>query len=470
MISIATKDLTEVEQTALQANLRQLNAKRKRALLRDAYYDGKKRLTKYGISIPPQMKDFEAILGWPAKACDALADRLHLEGFVRAGQSSADPDLERIFADNQMAIEWPQAQASTFINGAAFGVTMHGDPDLGEPEVLVLMMPATEATGLWNVRTRRLSSALWVSVEERKPVTRAALFLQSHTVELRRDPGSRWEINRVPNPLPRVGVTPLRYRPRMGRPFGMSRISRPVMALTDNAVRTVLRTEVSAEFYSSPQRYLMDADQDAFTDEDGNPIPAWEAVIGRIWAIPRAEGSDTAPTVGQFPQMTMQPHTEQLKSIAMMYSGETSLPESSLGIIHDNPSSAEAIDARWADLVGVAERSQTELGVSALEIAQNALMLDRSDRELSDDLRALRPKWRSAKTHTKAAMADATVKQIQVGVLRPDSAVALEQMGYDATDIERIQAEHAAARQTNPLDGINALLNDASGNAAVPAS
>ena len=467
-IGLSAKGLTELEQNALKDNLRQLNAKRKRALLRDAYYDGKKRLDKYGISIPPQMRDLEVVLGWPAKACDALADRTHLNGFVRPGASAFDPDLQRIFKANQMAIEWPQALVSTFVNGAAFGFVLKGDADLGEPETLMLMMPATEATGIWNVRARRLSSAFWVSVEERKPITRAALFMPSHTVEFRREQGKPWEINRVENPLPRLGVTPLRFRPRMGRPFGMSRITRSVMALTDMAVRTLLRSDVSAEFYSSPQRYLLGADEDAFTDENGEPLPAWEAILGKMLAIPPNEDGQV-PTIGQFPQMTMQPHNDQLRMIASLFCGETSLPVSSLGIIHDNPASAAAIDAAWADMVGVAEKSNRELSVPAVEMAQNALMLERGT-DLTDDLVALEAKWQNPAIITQQAAADAVTKQIQVGALRPDSVVALEQMGYNQTDIERILAEHASARETDPLSGVNALLNpsNATGNSQVP--
>jgi hypothetical protein len=458
LISIAPKGLTEEESDALKDNLRQLNAKRKRALIRDAYYDGKRRLDAYGISIPPQMRDLESVVGWPAKACDALSARLHLGGFVMPGQSQVNSDIADIFRRNRMAVEWPQAQVSTFINGAAFGAVMPGDVSDGEPEVLILMLPATEATGMWDVRRRGLRSAIWLQVEERKPVSRAALFLQSHTVQMYRDDVGNWELVRVANPLPRVGVTPLAYRPRMGRPFGMSRISRPVMSHTTAAVRTILRSEVSAEFYSSPQRWAMGADEDSFTDEDGNIKTAWETVIGNVWAMPRDEDGNL-PSVGQFQQSTQQPHIDQLRSIAMMFAGETSLPPSSLGIIHDNPASAEAIDAAWADMVGVAEMCQVELGVAAVEIAQNALMLADKTYEITDELSNISAKWRDASTPTRAAMTDATVKQIAAGVLRPDSEVALEQLGYDQTDIQRIIAEHRAGNANSPIAELNGLLN-----------
>jgi hypothetical protein len=73
-------------------------------------------------------------------------------------------------------------------------------------------------------------------------------------------------VDRQPNPLGVVLVEPLTYDPQLDRPFGRSRITRAVMDITDRAARTVLRTEISAEFYASPQRYVLGADEEAWAD------------------------------------------------------------------------------------------------------------------------------------------------------------------------------------------------------------
>lgn len=436
-------NLTDEEGAALAANVGQLMAKRRRALIREAFYDGQRRMEQYGISIPPQMRDLETVVGWPAKTVDALSSRLHLGGFVQPSSAKADQTLADIFAANKMDVEWPQAQVSTFIHSASFGAVTVGETANGEPPVLISMMPGTEATGIWDVRRRGLTSALWSPTDKRSR-PRAVLFMPDNNVSIQQLDDGTWDVRRSPNPLPRVAVTPLRYRPRMGRPFGMSRISRVVMSLTEQAVRAMVRTEVSAEFYSSPQRYALGADEKSFVSPDGKVQTQWEAILGRIWTIGRDENGNI-PTVGQFPQASMTPNVEHLRAIAMMYCGETGLPASSVGIIHDNPASAEAIDAAWADMVGTAELCQVELGSAAVEIAQNALMVADKKQTLPRNLTRLRAKWRDASTPTRAAMADSTTKQIGAGSLLPHSEVALEQMGYDQTDIERIQAEHAAS-------------------------
>ena len=51
------------------------------------------------------------------------------------------------------------------------------------------------------------------------------------------------------------------------------------------------------------------------------------------------------PTVGQFTQQSMSPYTEQLRTFAALFAGETGLTLDDLGFVTDNPSSAEAIKA-----------------------------------------------------------------------------------------------------------------------------
>ena len=135
------------------------------------------------------------------------------------------------------------------------------------------------------------------------------------------------------------------YKPTFDKPFGQSRITRAVMSITDSAVREALRTEISAEFFTSPQKYLLGADRDAFEQ-----TTKWEAYIGNIFAVGRDENGDL-PQFGQLSQGSMQPHTDYMRSLAARFSGETNVPISTLGVIHDQPASAEAIYAANEPLI-----------------------------------------------------------------------------------------------------------------------
>ena len=48
----------------------------------------------------------------------------------------------------------------------------------------------------------------------------------------------------------------------------------------------MLRQEVTAEFFSAPQRALLGADEAHFTGPDGKRISPLEALIGGMWALP----------------------------------------------------------------------------------------------------------------------------------------------------------------------------------------
>lgn len=466
MMILPVQGLTEAENKALEANLRQLTEKRPRVVMRQNFYNTKKMLDKVGFSIPPSMAQLDAVLGWPTKAVDSLSGRIKLQGFVIPGTKGFNTDLEEIYNDNRMATEGPQTRTAALIAGCAFVAVTPGDVTKGEPEVLIQAMPASESTGIWDVRLRRLSSAMWLPDPEAMVNNRVILFTFDNTVMLDRDPGGDWRITRVKNKLPRLPVTPLVFHQQLGRPFGNSRISRAVIYLCQMAARSLLRTEVGAEFYSSPQRYAMGASAEDFIDEHGDTVSAWDTILGKTWLIGRDEEGNI-PTVGQFPQATMQPHVEVMRLIATLYGAETSLPMSSLGIIHDNPASAAAIDAAWADMVQLAEQCHTEMGVAEVEIAQNALMTQRKLTELPKELKRLKAKYVNAATPTLAAQADAVSKMIGVGQLTPDSEVGLEQSGFDETDIARIKEEHAVAKaeQAKQLEAVGGALNGPTGNA-----
>lgn len=455
--ALISSGLTDDERDTLKKLREQLRAKEKRNRLRSAYYDGKHRLRNMGISIPPSMQDIETVVGWPAKSVDVLEQRLELDGFVRPNQSEADQGISEAWADNDMDLEASQAHVSALTHGTAFVFVTKGEADSDDPDVVISPRSARQATAIANRRKRRIESALEVITGEKGSDRYVVLHLPGTSITLERN-GREWSVeHRSGHSMRRVPCVPLVHRPFIERTFGMSRITRPVMSLTDTAVRTALRTEVSAEFYSSPQRYLLGADEEAFQDKDGRVKTGWETILGRMLAIPHPEPDENGERppemrVGQFAQASMQPHTEHLRSVAMMFSGETAIPVSYLGVIHDNPASADAIRAGEAELVKVAERAQLTFGAGWSTVGQLVVMVRDGLDEVPDDLSRLRPKWRDASTPTRQAMAQSVMSLVSVGVLPPDAEVTYEQLGLDQTTIERLMAEKRRREAAAALD------------------
>lgn len=446
--------MSGAELALTNALLGQLGAKRHRNAMRAAYYDGRNAIEDFGVSIPPAFRNVAVVLGWPAKAVDILNRRCVFEQFHSSGVDLASSGVEQAFADNRMARELPQVGVSSLVHSVAWLITTRGDVEAGEPKALITARDALTGTGEWDFRRRRLSSFLSVMATRDGEPSQVALHIPGQVITATRG-RSGWSSERQRTGSDRVMVHPYVYRPNLGRPFGASRISRAVMSLTNSALRTVVRSEVSAEFYSSPQRYLLGADKQAFTDASGNVQNQWQAILGRVWAVQKDEDGDT-PTVGQFPQSSQQPHMDQLKAWAQLFAGETSIPISSLGISSDaNPTSAEAYLASREDLITEAEGTTDGWGVALEGVAADVAEV------MNDgpvDMSGVTAAWRDVRFTSRAAAADAGAKIAAVVPGLADTEVGLELLGLSPDQIRRFLAERRVAAGRGVLEGLRAQV------------
>lgn len=439
------------DQDALTRMIEQWGNRRSRNILRSVYYDGKNALRDFGISLPPSMRSMEVVLGWPAKAVNVLAARCSFDGFVVPGESQDPFDLADLMAESGVEATLPQAITSALTHAVSFLTITPGDTARGEPEILILPKSATQATGLWDARTQSLTDGLSITKTDQEIglPTELVWYSREHVTVFRREQGGKWSSDTRPNRLGRVWMEPLVFHPELERPFGHSRISRAVMALTDAGLRTLARSESHAEFFASPQRYALGADEDAF----GGDMDRWNAVMSRMLAISKDEDGDV-PTLGQFSQMSMQPHFDHLRSLASLFAGETSVPLSSLGIVQDNPSSAEAIYAAKEDLVIEASSANRVWGSALRRAAITAVMLRDGLAVAPEGLTALRAKWRSPATPSVVSASDAVAKQISAMPWIAESEVALEALGYDDATITRLLADKQRAEGGSLLDRV----------------
>lgn len=438
------------DQAKLVKMLNQWAAKRSRNIARTVYADGKNALRDFGISLPPKMRTMEAVLEWPMKAVMVLAARCGFDGFVLPGEDQDPFDLAGLFSDNNMGVVLPQVIQSALIHSVAFLTVTPGDTSKGEPEVLILPKQATHATGLWDARTNSLSDGLSITDQDDQGFpTEVVWYAREHVTTYRRGVGGKWSADSQPNPLGRVWMEPLPFRPTLGRPFGRSRISRSVMSLTDSGMRTLARAEGHAEFFASPQRYALGVDEEAF----GSNKDRWDAVMSRMVAISKDEDGDV-PTLGQFSQMSMQPHFDHLRTLASLFAGETSIPLSSLGIVQDNPSSAEAIYAAKEDLVIEANAANRVWGGFLERVAVTGVMMRDGLVERPSELRSIKSRWRNPATPSIVSASDALVKQVSAIPWIGESEVALEQLGFDEATIARLLADKRRAAGPGMLEAI----------------
>lgn len=442
---------------------------RARNQMRLDFYEMRNLFRDLNIAIPPQLRNLEVAMGWPAKAVDLLARRVKLEGFVLPDSKVDDWGIPGIWDANRMDVEAPQAIVSSLINPPAYLSVSLGDVASGEPEVLIGMSSALQTYGMWNPAKRGLRAVLQVLYGDENGPGKLLLLTGQKAVGITRldDSGNRWDVRTTFHNLGRVPVEPLVYRPTLDRPFGSSRINRAVRSITTSAMRTVARSEVGAEFFITPQRYLLGADEDMFVDAEGNRKSTWDLVMGRILSVPAAVDESgeplELPKVGQFAAAPMTPHAEHLRMWATMMAGETGLSLSSLGVVQDNPSSAEAIYAAKEDLILEAEGVGDGCAPAFVRTMTTGIQMRENLAAPPPELARLGVRWRDPSTPSRAASTDAVMKQIAAGVLPADSEVALEALGYDDTTIARVVADRrrAAGREL-----LNSLASRGSGPVA----
>lgn len=324
-----------------------LIAKRGRVMLRYSYYDMKHKAMDFMISTPPDLRAFMNVLGWCGKAVDSLADRLVFQGF--------DNDvfgMNGIYAMNNQDILVDSAILGALISACDFFyITQDSD---GSPRMRVI--DGRHATGIIDPVTNMLKEGYAViEFDEFDQPLIEAYFVPGATEIYEKGKKPYTVRNSAPYPL----LVPVIYRPDATRPFGHSRISRACMDIVNSAARTIKRSEIAAEFYSYPQKYVLGMDPDA------ERMEKWQAMMSAMLRIDKDEDGDK-PTVGQFQQQSMAPHAEQLRMFAGLFAGETGLTLDDLGFPSANPSSSEAIKASHESLRLTARKAQRTLGVGLL--------------------------------------------------------------------------------------------------------
>lgn len=313
---------------------------------------------QFGITIPPQLRNqYRSVLGWCTKAVDSLADRLVFREF-----ENDDFNVNSIFKQNNPDIFFDSVILSSLIASCSFVYISK----IGDNIPRLQVIEASNATGILDPITGLLTEGYAIlKKDDLGKAVLEAYFTENETVII--DSKNKNETiikNTAGIPL----LVPVIHAPDSVRPFGRSRITRSGMYYQKLAKRTLERADITAEFYSFPQKYILGMDADA------EPLETWKATISSMLQVSVNENGDK-PNVGQFTTPSMSPFTEQLRTAAALFAGETGLTLDDLGFVSDNPSSVEAIKASHENLRLAGRKAQRSLGSGLLNVAYVACCL-----------------------------------------------------------------------------------------------
>lgn len=393
---------------------KKLKAKRDRGLLRYEYYEEKQRARDLGISTPEGLEWFNCVNGWCTKAVDGLADRLQFDQFENDNFM-----FKEMFDQNNPDIFFDDAILSALITSCSFVYISKG---AGEGRVRFQIIDGTNATGVLDDFTKLLVEGYAVLDRDDKGNPISEAYFTPGKTEVYTKGSDEVAIETFKCNY--CALVPIIYKPDARRPFGHSRISRACMEYSKAAMRTLKRTEISAEFYSFPQKYATGLSQDA------ELMDSWKATMSAMLTFTKDEDGER-PTLGQFQQGSMTPHVEELKSIASMFAGETGLTLDDLGFVTSNPSSAEAIKAAHEGLRLIAAKAQRCFAVGFKNVGYVGACLRDDQAYTREEIFETRVAWRPVFEPDAA-----TLSLIGDGVLKLNQAM---QNGNDYINEDRMR-------------------------------
>ena len=439
--TIRLPNVSDDEGRTLNMLIEQLEDKQPRNLLRAQYYDGKRALRQVGSVIPPQYYRLGIVLGWSAKAVDLLARRCNLDGFVWPDGDLDSIGYREVWEGNNFRSEVSSGVVSSLIHATSFLVNTRGDEAAGETLGLIHVKDAMNATGEWNPRRRGMDNLLSITGREEDEPTSLALYLDGVTITAEKS-GNRWTTERSEHSYG-VPVEMLPYKPRTGRPFGSSRISRPVMSLHDRALNAVIRLEGHMDIYSYPELWMLGADPSIFKNLDGSQMASWQMMLGRIKGIPDDPSLDNPRAdVKQFASSSPEPHLAALNAYAKMFAREANLPDTAVAITDvSNPTSAEAMGTADNPLVSEAEGATDDWSPAIRRAQVRALAMQNGLTSVPPEWVTIDTHWRDPRYLSRAALADAGTKQLSAVPWLAETEIGLELLGLDPQQIKRAMAE-----------------------------
>lgn len=457
MKSFSVPGLSDDENAVLRRNLARLEDSRDPNFERSCLYDGKHAGQRSGV-VPPQYYKMGIMLGWSAKAVDALTRRTQLRRFTWA-----DGDLDslgyREFArDNQVVSEISQALSDSALHGVSFLVNTRGQD--GEPKSLGHAVDALHCTGTWNPRMRRLTDALsvaeWSTSDGANVPKSFTLYLDGLTITARNDSGS-WTVDRSEHGFG-IPVEPLVYKPRPSRRYGQSRLTSSIMGLHKQAIRELIRFEGHMDIYSYPEFWLLGGSMADFKNADGTQRAVWQVMLGRIKGLqdnPDKPDNLARPDVKQFPAASPDAHSKALDMLSHAFAREASLPDSAVALegVANQPS-AESYDASQYELISEAEGAMSDWSSPLQRFIARGLAIQNDMGSVPDELLSIEPGWLGAKFESLAAKADAGTKQLAAVPWLADTEVGLELLGLSDAQIKRALAEKRRARGSSVLDAL----------------
>ena len=416
-----------------------------------SYYDGHVKVSDYGVGAEIEN---DQRCPWPAKAVDALADRITFEGFALPDSivdEHADA-LRAIETDNNLVNNYNRHLTPKLLYGCVAATVTRSR----QGRAVVRFHSAETFTAIPSPDGKDgvVAAGLAIARVEHKPwsvqpvPTVVNLHLPGNVVEVRQVDAGRWVAS---DGLTREMEPSLYVFTHDGtgtlNTFGRTRITKFVRTLTDDAIRCMWHMQISGAYYSIPKLIMLNLLPEQYDEVVGNKF---RYQLDRVIATEVDGDGDSRTAIQQLSGNSPQPFVDELRALACQFSGATGVPLNSLGIVQDNPSSAEAIGASREDICLVAQRDIEEDRAVLRKVALAALSVQLNttvERLLADhpELAGIYPRFDSPVLHTFGEVSNfvAQVSAVRDGFGTTDYAARL--LGIPDEELDAVKSDETRA-------------------------
>lgn len=418
-------------------------------LKKERYYDGAVTLREVnlGIALPSTLQNLSVGCEWGAKTVDVLASRSIFDGFVSEKGINVD-ELNEIIDGNNLITQYKTACKDELKFGCTFA-TLSADPKFG---CKIRFHSPQTAAALWNGEKGRIDCGMAIidsvpdeSEEGQWKPSHINLYTDTDIWEIINSEQD-WYAIRHPHIMGRPLMVAMIWNSTSKKPFGRSRIKKPVRALIDGYIRTIANAAIALEFDTTPQKYML-----GVTDEQYDAIVSdkFKQYVGSLIVATQNPETGTNPQFGQLPQGTLAPHVEMIRILATQFSAATGLTVTDTGVVNDaNPTSSDAILAQSQTLVTMAEELNCGNMMALKTIALMALAITKKKSldNLDDEYKNIVAHFKNPAMPSLSVTADAAIKIASAREEFASTDTFLEMLGFSQADIRRIKSQEQRVR------------------------
>lgn len=364
---------------------------------------------------------------WTGLIVEAVAERLHVEGFRLENVEGSDADAWALWQFNNLDADSELVHTEALVCGETYVCVWANPTDPTAPPLITPEHPSQMIVEVDPADRRTVLAALKVweddlaGPERRKNAT---LYLPDAIWKFEAPVNSGVWGERAPmivNPLGEVPVVPFRNRPTL---MGGGRSEfEDVIDIQDRINKTIYDRMLASEYAAFRQRYV--TGMEIPIDEQGRPKAPFESAVDRLWMA-----EDPAVQFGEFSPTELGPYIAAVQSdVVMMAAISRTPPHYLLGDLINL--SGEALKAAEAGLTSKAAARCRQFGESWERVVRLAFAVVGDPRAKVTDGEVI---WRNVETRSEAELTDSLLKMQTLGV--PNEAL-WERWGASQQEIAR---------------------------------